>query len=504
MPTVFPSTQSKRGYDLAPRLTATPQHPMLLAFQFFLLTALSFYGLHRLLLLFHFQWKDAVAQDAPVASTAEVPCVTVQLPLFNERTVAARLIRAAAELSWPRDKLEIQVLDDSTDDTREIVDDEVRALVARGIDAIVVRRTTRTGFKAGALDAGTALAKADLFCVFDADFIPQPDFLERTVHHLENANIGMVQARWGHLNRDESQLTRAQSTLLDGHFVVEHTVRHRRGLFFNFNGTAGVWRRAAIKGAGGWEHDTLTEDLDLSYRAQLAGWKFVYVPGVVAPAEVPLNIASFKSQQHRWAKGSVQVYRKLWRKILSGETSPKVKIEAVMHLTGNVGYPLVLALALILPFTLPLQGAVPWWVHISAILACTMPVVLFYDSSQRVQGRSGRQRLRDVPSAIALGIGMSVNQTRAVFEGLGPKTGVFVRTPKRGAKDGHADKHYRQKGSGWRGLGVAELALSAWSAWAVARAAQLGLWGALPFVLLFFVGFTWVGSLSLAGRLARR
>jgi len=468
---------------------------MLLATLLFVLAVLAIYGLHRLLLLAHFSWQQA--SSSPFEES-EHPLVCVQLPLFNERTVAARLIQAAAELDWPADRLQIQVLDDSTDDTRALVDAEVAALVRRGIDARVIRRADRTGFKAGALDAGMAETSADLFCVFDADFIPQPDFLESTVGRFADAKVGMVQARWGHLNRDESQLTRAQSTLLDGHFVVEHKVRFDRGLFFNFNGTAGIWRRKTIEEAGGWQHDTLTEDLDLSYRAQLAGWRFEYASDVVAPAEVPPDIAAFKSQQHRWAKGSVQVYKKLWRKILTSDVPLKVKLEALMHLTGNVGYPMVLLLALVIPLTLPLQHDIPMWIHLSALFACTMPVVLFYDSSQRVLGRSIGQRLRDVPTAMALGIGMSISQTRAVLEGLGKSTGEFVRTPKRGSVTA-AEKTYKIGFSGLPGL---ELLLAAWSAWAVVQAIQLGLWGALPFLFLFLGGFAWVGILSLRERLS--
>lgn len=468
---------------------------MLLATLLFVLLVLAFYGLHRLLLLLHFHWQPA---SLKTPGLVDHPVVCVQLPLFNERTVVSRLLSAAGKLKWPVERLEIQVLDDSTDDTKDLVDREVAALVAQGLNVSVLRRTDRTGFKAGALDAGMAASNAEFFCVFDADFIPQPSFLEQTVYRFEDSGIGMVQARWGHLNRDESQLTRAQSTLLDGHFVVEHKVRFDRGLFFNFNGTAGIWRRQTVEDAGGWQHDTLTEDLDLSYRAQLAGWRFDYASQVVAPAEVPPDIAAFKSQQHRWAKGSVQVYKKLWRRILSSEVPLKVKFEALMHLTGNVGYPMVLLLALVIPLTLPLQHEVPTWVHLAALFACTMPVILFYDSSQRVLGRSWRQRLWDVPTAMALGIGMSISQTRAVIEGLGRGTGVFVRTPKRGSGSVNA-KTYKIGFSGLPGL---ELLLAAWSAWAVIQAVQLGLWGALPFLFLFLGGFGWVGLLSLRGRLS--
>ena len=419
-----------------------------------------------------------------------VPFVTVQLPLFNERNVAARLIRAVGALAWPAERLEIQVLDDSTDDTRDVVDAEVRALRERGIDARVVRREGRAGYKAGALDHGLAIAKGELICIFDADFLPDPDFLVRVAPHFEDAGVGMVQSRWEHVNRDESWLTRAQSTLLDGHFVIEHKVRSDSGLYFNFNGTAGVWRRAAIDGAGGWQVDTLTEDLDLSYRAQLAGWRFVYMSRLGTPAEVPPTISSFQSQQHRWAKGSVQVARKLGLRILRADVPWRVKVEAAAHLTGNVGHPLVFGLAVLLPLSGTFRTPFGSWWHLIVFTACTLSVFVFYDRSQRALGRSALARVRDVPLAIALGIGMCVSQTRAVLEGLVDRTGEFVRTPKRG--DG--TREYRDLLRGVPGL---ELVMGGWFAWGLVHAVEQRTWMLLPFLILFFSGFVWVGVLSL-------
>ena len=460
------------------------------------LSLLGIYGLHRLALLTRFRWGSA--GDAAGFDEADLPAVTVQLPIFNERTVARRLIQAAGALDYPLDRLEIQVLDDSTDETTDIVRGEVDALVARGVDAVHVRRDTRVGYKAGALENGTKLTENDLFCVFDADFLPETDFLRQLVGPLADPSVGMVQARWGHVNRDESLLTRAQSTLLDGHFVIEHTARHGAGLFFNFNGTAGVWRRAAIEDAGGWQHDTLTEDLDLSYRAQLAGWKFVYSPNVVAPAEVPPDIAAFKSQQHRWAKGSVQVFKKLGRPIAASQESWRVKLEAFAHLTGNVGYPAVLALALLLPLAAGTRTEGFHWWHLAAFVVCTLSVALFYERSQRAIGRSLGARLRDSLAAISLGIGMCVSQTRAVIEGLGSRTGSFVRTPKRG--DSAPGRRYRASLAGLPGI---ELLLAAWFVFGLVAATRQGNWGSLPFLLLFFTAFAWVGGLSLRDHLAR-
>jgi hypothetical protein len=350
----------------------------------------------------------------------------------------------------------------------------------------------RVGFKAGALEAGMHATQGELLCVFDADFQPRPAFLRETVPYFREPDVGMVQARWDHLNRDESILTRAQAALLDGHFVIEHKVRNDSGWFFNFNGTAGLWRREAIEAAGGWQHDTLTEDLDLSYRAQLAGWRFVYAPHVLAPAEVPPDIASFKSQQNRWAKGSVQVARKLLPRILRADVPLRTKLEAVTHLTSNSGYPLVLALAILLPASLGGLEDARWWAHLLMFALCTLSVVMFYERSQSALGRARMDRLRDVPAAVSLGIGMSVTQTRAVFDGLRRETGVFVRTPKRG--DQGSAVGYR---ASVRGLPGVELVLAAWFAWGIVLALRGGRWGTLPFLALFFWGFTWVGGLSL-------
>ena len=453
-----------------------------------ILGLLAIYGLHRVAMLARFRWQEA---PVPEASAAGTPTVTVQLPVFNERTVAARLIRCAGELDWPKERLEIQVLDDSTDETRGIVDAAVARLREDGLDARVIRRADRHGFKAGALDHGLAQSRGEFVCIFDADFEPAPDFLRKLMPHFADARIGMVQARWGHANREDNFLTRAESTLLDGHFVIEHKVRHDSGLFFNFNGTAGIWRRAAIDGAGGWQHDTLTEDLDLSYRAQLAGWKFVYAPMVVAPAEVPPDIAAFKSQQHRWAKGSVQVFKKLGWHILTSKEPLSVKLEALAHLTGNVGYPCVLLLALLMPLAIRNMPDYPAWMHVGMFFVCTISVLMFYEQSQRAIGRPLFRRSSDIVAAVVLGIGMCVSQTRAVLEGLLPGTGIFVRTPKKG--DG-ASKTYRAI---WKGLPGIELVLAAWFAWAIHGAVQLALWGTLPFLLLFFASFAWVGGMSL-------
>lgn len=495
------------------------------------LACLALYGLHRLWMLVGFRWSNA---GDTRSEGEDCPPVTVQLPVYNERTVAARLIRAAGELDYPPDRLEIQVLDDSNDDTRGIVDREVEGLRERGLRAEVIRRADRAGYKAGALAYGTERCEGEFLCIFDADFLPRAGFLRDLMPHFEDPRIGMVQARWDHVNRDESRLTRAQSTLLDGHFVIEHTVRHDRGLFFNFNGTAGIWRRETIVDAGGWEHDTLTEDLDLSYRAQLKGWRFVYAPAVTAPAEIPPDIAAFKSQQHRWAKGSAQVARKLTGTIWSSNQPLRVKLEAFLHLTGNVGYPLVLLLAILMPLVVGYRpGGLAANLHLISFLACTLSVLAFYEGSQRAIGRPLRKRLGDTVAAVLLGIGMCVSQTRAVVEGLFARTGEFVRTPKRGDRildgsqggDTLAPEASRDPGapvsdvrgpsprpeSGIQGYRVAlrglpglELLLACWFIWGCVQAVRIREWGALPFLGLFLAGFGWVGVESLRHRLRLR
>ena len=452
--------------------------------------ALAIWGVHRLALLRAFHRSPWRTGHGPAPAPGSLPRVTVQLPLFNERNVVERLLEAAGDLDYPRDRLELQVLDDSTDETTALAARAVRRLRARGVDAHHLRRPDRRGFKAGALDYGLRSAESDLIAVFDADFVPQRDFLLRLVGEFEDPRVGLVQARWGHLNRDQDLLTRAQATLLDGHFAIEHTARAASGHFFNFNGTAGIWRRAAIEEAGGWQHDTLTEDLDLSYRAQLAGWRFVYRPDVVAPAEVPADLAAFKNQQQRWARGSAQVLRKLGRRLATAPISWRTRLEALAHLSSNIGYPLVLALALTMPMALDLRGPFGHLVHLVGFSICTGTVVAFYDTSQRAVGRPARKRWLDVPASLALGVGLSVSQTVAVAQGLCAGPGEFVRTPKRG--DGRA--LYR---AARRGVPGFELVVAAWMGWALWRAVVLGRYGALPFLGLFAAGFGWVGARSI-------
>ncbi len=436
------------------------------------LTLLAAYGLHRLLLL---SWLRARVEPptAPVRAR-----VTVQLPIFNERFVVERLLRTTAELDW--DDLEIQVLDDSTDETRHIAARVVRELRSQGVEIVHLHRRDRGGFKAGALEAGLATATGEFVAIFDADFLPQPDFLRRAMPCFR-ADTGMVQARWGHLNRDESWLTRLQAILLDGHFVIEHAARHASGRWFNFNGTAGIWRREAIEDAGGWQHDTLTEDLDLSYRAQLRGWSFVFLPDLVVPAELPSSTDAFLAQQHRWAKGSIQTARKLLPRLLRASVPARLKLEATAHLAANLAYPLVLLLAVLTPLVGLSRDrlGVSWLggLDLAVFLLATASVAAFYGISQRKQGRAAW----GVPMTLALGIGLAWRQSLAVLEALLGRPSPFVRTPK-GASSGQtyaAEARNR----------VGELALFSWQALGIGLSLASGQWASLPLQLLFLVGF---------------
>lgn len=468
-----------------------------------ILLSLAFYGFHRSLLVWmYFRNRRPDPEPAQRFAPGELPMVTIQLPLFNEMYVAPRLLDAVAQIEWPRDRLEIQVLDDSTDETRELCRAKVEELKATGLDIVYVHRTDRTGFKAGALANGLKTARGEFVMVFDADFLPPTDILERTVHHFTDDRVGMVQVRWDHVNRDYSRLTELQAMMLDGHFVIEHTARHRAGRFFNFNGTAGIWRRIAIDDAGGWSHDTLTEDMDLSYRAQLRGWQFVYLKDVVSPAELPVEMNSFKSQQFRWAKGSVQVAKKLLPTILRSKMPFGVKLEAFFHLTNNFAYPLLLLLSVILLPNLLVRPRHGWQevllIDLPLFFGTTLSIISFYVTSQREINRDWKPTLKRLPLMMSLGIGLCVNQTRAVLEALFvPNSGEFVRTPKHGIMkrfEGWTAKKYRAAKTI---IPYVEVGMAVYFALAVVMAAVSGHYVSVPFMFLFFMGFAYVGVLSL-------
>ena len=483
-------------------MTSLPE-TLILVLYFFVLSILAIYGWHRYYLVYLYMKNRGKAPNPalPPPALAELPRVTIQLPIYNEMYVADRLIDAVCEMDYPRELLEIQVLDDSTDETTDIADLAVRRHAARGFDITYLHRVDRRGYKAGALEAGLKVAKSNFIAIFDADFVPSKDFLRKTLPHFTDAKVGMVQARWGHINQDYSLLTKIQSILLDAHFVLEHGARNRAGCFFNFNGTAGVWRREAIDAAGGWQHDTLTEDLDLSYRAQLLGWRFVFLPDVVSPAEVPVEMNSFKSQQHRWAKGSIQTCMKLLPRILRSNQPIGVKVEAFFHLTANFNYLLMSVLSILVFPAMYVRYNMGWTemllIDIPLFAAATLSVCNFYIVSQRELYPDWRTRLKYLPFLMSIGIGLCVNNTRAVLEALFRKESEFARTPKYGIEhdsDEWAGKKYHQT------VGVQsliELALGLYFTGTVFYALINQIYGTVPFLMLFQIGFLYTGLLSI-------
>ena len=473
----------------------------ILVLYFFVLSILAIYGWHRYYLVYlYMKNRDKVPIAPP--PLRDFPPVTIQLPIYNEMYVADRLIDAVCEMSYPRELLQIQVLDDSTDETTDIAELAVRRHAARGFNITYLHRVDRRGYKAGALEAGLKEANGRFIAIFDADFIPPQDFLLRTLPFFAvDPKIGMVQARWGHINHDYSLLTKIQSILLDAHFVLEHGGRNRAGCFFNFNGTAGVWRREAIDTAGGWQHDTLTEDLDLSYRAQLQGWKFVFLPDLVSPAEVPVEMASFKSQQHRWAKGSIQTCLKLLPRILRSRQPLSVKAEAFFHLSANFNYLLMSVLSVLMFPAMYVRYNMGWTemllIDVPLFAAATLSVCNFYIVSQRELYPDWRSRLKYLPFLMSIGIGLCVNNTRAVLEAMFGKQSEFERTPKYGIErdsDEWVGKKYHQS------VGVQpliELALGLYFTGTVFYALMNQIYGTVPFLMLFQIGFLYTGLLSI-------
>jgi cellulose synthase/poly-beta-1,6-N-acetylglucosamine synthase-like glycosyltransferase len=475
---------------------------ILLAVYFLILLVLSMYGSHRYFMAFLY-YRHKYKLPTPKGELAKLPVVTIQLPVFNEMYVVERLIDAVCKIDYPRELLEIQVLDDSTDETSRIAEACVARHRAEGMDVVFLHRTNRQGFKAGALEEGLKKAKGELVAVFDADFVAVADFLRRTVPYFADVKVGMVQVRWEHINREFSALTQAQSIFLDGHFMIEHTARNRSGRFFNFNGTAGIWRRATIQDAGGWQHDTLTEDLDLSYRAQLKGWQFIFLPHVVSPAEIPVDMNAFKGQQHRWAKGSIQTARKLLPSIFRAKLPFKVKQEAFFHLTNNIAYLLMVVLSLLMPVSMVIRFRHGWYgvllLDFPFFVMATLSVSAFFVASQREVGRSIWNQVKYLPFLMSLGIGLSVNNAKAVLEALLNQQSGFARTPKHGIVGlGKAqtwkEKKYRGKVSYQP---FVEVAIGCYLTYALVFAFDHRIWFSMPFLVLFQVGFLYCGGMSL-------
>ncbi len=426
------------------------------------------------------------------------PSVTVQLPLFNEPTVAARVIEAAAALEYPGE-IDIQVLDDSTDETVQVVEGVVARLRRMGIRIEHIRRESREGYKAGALAFGMTRSAGELFAIFDADFVPAPDTLARMVPMFSDPSVGMVQARWGHLNADESLLTRAQAIFLDAHFAVESTARFASGRFFNFNGTAGIWRREAIETAGGWSATTLTEDLDLSYRAQLAGWRFVFLPDVEVPAELPPTAVTFQEQQFRWAKGSIQTAKKLLGPILFAPIPLASRVEAWFHLTGNIAYLLTLLLTLLIVPAIIVRSSLGlhWLLIVDALLffASTGSVIRFYIVGQHLLGRA-TPPARVLLALLPIGMSLSVRNTAAVLEGLFHRGGIFHRTPKRGS----AKRLTRERRPR---LPVGETVIALFLISAIVTLIAAREYASVPFLLLFVGGYAYAAVAGFSARLLR-
>ena len=419
------------------------------------LVSLAGYGFHRLTIIFlYLKHKDD--KPEPKFEFEELPVITMQLPVFNEMHVVERLLEKVSEIDYPKDKLHIQVLDDSTDETQEICTEQVADLVARGYDAEYIHRTDRTGYKAGALENGIKSAKGDFLFILDADFAPNPDVLLKTIHYFTDEKVGMIQTRWGHLNRNFNTLTRIQAMFLDGHLELEQTARNRSGRFFTFNGTGGMWRKSCIADAGGWEHDTLTEDMDLSYRAQLKGWNFVFLKDVESPAELPVDMDGFKSQQHRWTKGSIQCCKKCLVNIWKSDARLKAKMEATAHLTSNFAYLALIVLCfLIYPNqTTHIPGVtgnrmLELFINLPIFFFGSVSVALFYLTAQKaLNPKSWMKEIIYLPLLIALGIGMSVNNAKAVLEAIFNHQTGFVRTPKYGLDKG--GEKAKEKSAGWK------------------------------------------------------
>ena len=496
----------------------------LVAFYFTVLCAVAMYGVHRYALLFlYLRHRKDLTQ--PKVRYTQLPRITVQLPMFNEDIVAERVIAASCQMDYPRDRFEVQVLDDSTDESADIARQACETWAAKGYPVRYIHRENRAGYKAGALAAGLKTAHGELVAIFDADFVPEPDMLRNVVDYFTDTNIGMVQVRWDHLNRDASLLTKSQAIFLDGHFVIEHTARNRSGRFMHFNGTAGVWRRTTIDDAGGWQHDTLTEDLDLSYRAQMKGWKFLYLPQFITPAELPPEMIGFKQQAHRWTKGSFQTAIKLLPRLLKSDLPARIKCEAFFHLTNTLVYPLMVLLTLLMyptffthlsPFQKHSIGQLIFSSSMFLIATCSAGSFFIFAQTELFGRRAGWRTLFFLPALMALGVGVSINNSKAVIEAIWSairhQPSEFVRTPKYGGVGQNSNRTWQSERRPeslftfkrlW--LPLLEIILGVYMTFCLWVAISMfwqsedrfaGLAG-IPFLLIFASGYFYVGFGSL-------
>ncbi len=465
------------------------------------LSILFVFGCHGFIMLYYHR-KYGKANPVPKAGLNEDAFVTIQLPLYNELYVVERLINSVCEIDYPKDKLEIQVLDDSTDETTRIVAAAVEKKQKMGFDIQHIRRSSREGFKAGALKEGLKIAKGEFVAIFDADFIPKKDFLKRTLSFFTSDKIGMVQTRWEHLNGDFSILTKAQALALDGHFVIEQSVRNKAGFFINFNGTGGIWRKSCIEDAGNWHADTLTEDLDLSYRAQLNGWKFVFLKDFTSPAELPSEINALKSQQFRWTKGAVETAKKILPLVWKSNIPMRVKLQSTFHLTNNLVFPFILLAAILNVPLIFIKNSGPheaYFAVMSLFVLAFVSSFLFYLYSQKDIRRDWRKKIVLFPLFMAGSMGFAVNNSRAVFEGLMNRKSEFVRTPKfkvENSKDSWKGNKYigRKK---LDLMMIVELIMAIYCLVGIVSSIYFLEIAALPFQILFFTGFAFVSFTSI-------
>ncbi|MFQ5844038.1 MAG: glycosyltransferase [Planctomycetota bacterium] len=466
---------------------------------------LTLYGVHRVHMLVSYLWHRR-RNPSPNGVLRRLPTVLVQIPVFNERTVVERILKAVARFDYPRSLLSVQVLDDSTDETVGIARRACGRLAERGLEVEHVHRDRRDGFKAGALANGLRRSDADLVAIFDADFVPRPDFLQKLVPYFADARVGCVQARWEHLNLGRNLLTRIQTFFLDGHFILEHSYRHRTGRIFNFNGTAGIWRRSCIDDAGGWSANSITEDTEISFRAQLRGWRFVYLRDETCPAEVPADIDAYKGQQHRWAKGYTEVLRQHFGTIWRASIPVKAKVEATLMLSNHFAFLLLGALTILhLPVVLVRahfgSGALLGFLDLAGLNLALFAFFVFYAVSQWEAGRFTLRRLALLPLSIGLGMALMVNSSRAVLESLfGVRTG-FVRTPKEGRGDDGRESRYRASSA--FGQALVEVAFGAYLLGSSAYLLRRGHIGGVGLTLLVAWGFLYLGFGTLRNRLLR-
>ncbi len=480
---------------------------LILVLYFFSLCVLFAFGIHGLVMLYYYH-KTQNVKHIDNGLPDNLPVVTVQLPLFNELYVIERLIESVCKIKYPKDKLEIQVLDDSTDETTQIAQNLVKTYQEQGFDIQYIHRTNREGYKAGALKNGLNFCKGEFVAIFDADFVPNEDFLIMTIPHFANSNVGMVQTRWEHLNEEYSFLTRTQALNLDGHFCMEQQVRNKAGFFINFNGTAGIWRKETIFDAGNWQADTLTEDMDLSYRAQLKGWKFIYLNDVTSPAELPADINSLKAQQFRWTKGSIETGKKILPKVFRSKLPLKVKLESFVHLAGNIVFPFIVLVALLnIPIVIlknQVEGLDVYYSIMSVFVIASISTFLFYMYAQRSINLDWRKRLLLFPVFLAGSMGLAINNSKAVFEALINKKTAFIRTPKFKIVDNKDDwkkKKYNSKKIG--GVVFIELGLALYYLVGIGISVYYLEIAAIPFQLLFLMGFGTVGYMSLKHSLSK-